>query len=105
MAAMDDIEAQRKGTCILMYFIVAALSAPSFVRTCTELALRTGHLIANCIPGRFTSMHFLYDDPRLEFFTSTIRLAVGSQTRLRLRTHLGEWSQEFLFGLETGCGN
>mmetsp|Transcript_5570 Transcript_5570/g.8340 ORF Transcript_5570/g.8340 Transcript_5570/m.8340 type:complete len:506 (-) Transcript_5570:491-2008(-) len=80
----EDEVAQKKGACTIMLFSGARRS---FTKS-AELARRTAYNV-HCTPGRNTSFHACYDDPRFDLVINIIRFRSGQSTRVRTRAHFG----------------
>jgi hypothetical protein len=85
VSCFEDEVAQKKGVCTIMRFSGGRRSISESI----ELASRTAYS-SHCVPGRTTSFHVSYDDPRMDFIINTLRLGVGGAARVRTRAHFGK---------------
>ena len=92
----DDEVAQKKGFTNLTYApSIAVTSSPETKHSDSQKAdvllsgLRQSADLMSSLPVRVTGYHYCTDNPALQFVLSMVRMALGKDIRLRIRSHLG----------------
>ena len=95
MAALqDDDHAQRKGFVVVAY--CAGIEQDELPMARFDLELELGMLLEG-IPCKIRGCHFCYDNVRTRPLLAVMQMAVGSDIRLRTRTHYGRQDAAALF--------
>eukprot|EP00339_Tiarina_fusa_P005404 CAMPEP_0117052190 /NCGR_PEP_ID=MMETSP0472-20121206/36081_1 /TAXON_ID=693140 ORGANISM="Tiarina fusus, Strain LIS" /NCGR_SAMPLE_ID=MMETSP0472 /ASSEMBLY_ACC=CAM_ASM_000603 /LENGTH=513 /DNA_ID=CAMNT_0004766733 /DNA_START=115 /DNA_END=1653 /DNA_ORIENTATION=+ len=86
----DDEAAQIKGITNVTYAPQARMKALQLPKmSAASEHLRTAGDMMASLPVRITSYHFCTDDPGMKFLLGIIRMGIGKEMSLRLRTHFG----------------
>ena len=84
----DDEICQKKGLTNITYMTSKRNNDIPITKVTDDLR-SSGDMMAS-LPIRITGYHYITDNPALQFLLTMIRIALGKQVRLRLRTHLGK---------------
>ena len=89
-AVENDESIQKKGVVNIMYNVDND-HEERFHYTKKDLELMVdASFINDCLPFKYASMHFCYNNPRLKPLMNVIQYAVGTEARIRFRAHYGK---------------
>ena len=87
----NDESIQKKGVVNIIYNVDNDQDEDRFHYTKKDLELMVdASFINDCLPFRYASMHFCYNNPRLKPLMNVIHYAVGTEARIRFRAHYGK---------------
>ena len=89
VSIQNDEIAQKKGASAVVYAPGDLFALPTTLKNIRNLSSKFKDIIFN-LPFRITSYHVCYDDPRMEFFLTTIRNFFAKELRLRRKLHYGK---------------
>ena len=96
MAMLDDESNQRKGFIFIVYNVgLQAMSTMDF-----EL-MRISSIMVYCLPARISALHYCFNDEKLRPAMAVAQAVVGTQMRIRFRSHSGKISEFFFFFIWT----
>ena len=85
MAMLDDESNQRKGFIFIVYNVgLQAMSTMDF-----EL-MRISSIMVYCLPARISALHYCFNDEKLRPAMAVAQAVVGTQMRIRFRSHYGK---------------
>jgi hypothetical protein len=95
MAAIkDDEAAQKKGFVCIVYLAGLKDNPNALPRGRLELGLGASILL-EALPYKVRGFHVCHDNILLRPLVATMQMAIGSQIRLRTRSHHGTWGWNF----------
>lgn len=91
MTGAIDETAQKRGICQVTVVRHSPVykSSPGIAQRMVNLALRSGYIL-KCLPFRYASQHIVSDNMVAGVLLNAFRVAMGKESRLRLRIHLGK---------------
>jgi hypothetical protein len=84
MQALEDIESQQNGYVLLVYNVDVAVVKLS------PKSIPAGTQLMSSIPFRVAAVHYCYNDAAMLPFMAITKHLIGTNLRLRFRTHFGE---------------
>jgi len=86
MSLMEDPNIQRLGLAVVLYNVgYNSLRAENI-----EFVLNSAFL-TECLPVRFASCHFCYNDMKILPLMSAFQMTIGKEARVRFRAHYGRY--------------
>ena len=92
-AVKDDEAAQKKGLVCIVYLAGLLKDNPAALLP-LELGLESSILLEG-LPCKVRGFHISHDNVLLRPLVATMQMAIGSQIRLRARSHHGTWRWNF----------
>ena len=86
MAALEDVEVQRRGFVNVMY----NLDIDKYEAFYVDVLRRIKRIINDSLPYRNVSHHYCLNDPKFVPALSLLQLVAGKENRVRFRTHFGK---------------
>ena len=94
-SGFDDEVTQKSGVVNITSCRGRLLNSQQYPSSFAEHLRRVGSLLS-AMPHRFSSTHFLYDDPGLRVILSGLHKNFGKNVRLRMKSHFGSpFEQEY----------
>jgi hypothetical protein len=93
IACLEDETAQKKGVSVVVHARGQAFMAKwPPASEVFEFFMKSPD-ISRSLPFRVTSYHYCYDDHMTKFLLKAIRVGMGKNIRIRIRTHFGKLCQ------------